>query len=190
MIKIKFIVISLILVVLCCMCTEKGTEAPTTPLAYSNEAKIYTNLEYKFSFEYPKDWNIVEDQKGLVFVIYGPMVLEGIFTINMSLQTAELEEETTFANFVNISELEIRTRHPGGYKKVDEYDTTIGGQPARVITADFIIEHKGTKYNLKDTYALFIKDNIGYLMFYDVPAEFHDDYIDCFELVINSFKFE
>jgi len=43
---------------------------------------------------------------------------------------------------------------------------------------------------LKDIGAIFIKDNVGYIITYDVPAKMHDEYKDCFELVIDSFEFE
>ena len=55
-------------------------------------------------------------------------------------------------------------------------------------TTPLKVEEK--EYFLKDSAAVFIKDNVGYIITYDAPAEFYDEYADSFELVINSFKFQ
>jgi hypothetical protein len=43
---------------------------------------------------------------------------------------------------------------------------------------------------IKDIQAFFIKGKVAYIITYDVVAEFHDQYADCFDLVISSLKFE
>lgn len=72
------------------------------------------------------------------------------------------------------------------YKKVDEHGATVCDCPARVHTVTF--DQQGTSVMMSQTY--FIKDNIAYVITYGATPKSHAQYYDCFECVINSFKFE
>jgi hypothetical protein len=71
---------------------------------------------------------------------------------------------------------------------VQAYNTTIGGLPAIVLVATLSVKCNGKKVDLKNKYAIVIKDKVAYTITYDAPAECHDEYADCFDLVISSFK--
>ncbi len=181
-------------VVLVVGCQQQPTPEPTPPPpppppSPTPETLTYTNSEYGFSVEYPKDWDVLEDFMESVVFLAGPQVLEGAFMVNINLATEQLPKDMTHNDFAKMVELNTK-RQVTDYNKVDEYSTEIGGQPAIVFTCTCTFEFEEKEYVLKDVCAVFIKDNIGYIITYDVPAESHDDYLDCFDLMINSFKFE
>ncbi len=153
------------------------------------ESLTYTNSEYGFSLEYPKDWDVMEDFMGMEVFLAGPLVLEGAYCINVSVAVEQLPEEMTLEDYGITVESNTKMALPD-YNKVDEYSTTIGGQPATVSTLTATVELEGTEYTLKDSCAIFIEDSVGYIITYDVPQEFHDQYADCFELVIGTFEFD
>ena len=145
------------------------------------ESRTYTNSEYNFSIDYPEDWDVLEDYMGMVFAFMGPLVLEETYYVNINLAAEQLPyEDMKLKDYGKAVELNTK-RTSTDYKKVDEYSTTIGGQPAIVIVFTCTFEVEGTKFALKDSVAVFIKNNIGYTITYDVPEEFHDQYADCFD---------
>ena len=153
------------------------------------ESLTYTNSEYGFSVEYPKDWDVMEDYMGTAVAFMGPLVLEDTYYININVFTEQLLEDMTLEDYVKLSDLSAKRTIPN-YNKQQEYSTTIGGLPATILVATQTFELDGEDIALKEKYAIFIKDEIGYTITYDVPAEFHDEYLDSFDLAINSFKFE
>ena len=185
------ILVVLLLVALVVGCAEKEevTTQEPTPSTPVKETQTYTNSEYGFSFGYPADWDIMEDFRGFVVFLAGPSVLDDVYMVNINLQTEQLSEEVTIKDYFQMVELNTK-RMAKDYNKMGEYDTSISRQPTTVFTCTATVESDGKSVTLKDTGAVFIKDNIGYVITYDVPEELHDNYIDCFELVIDSFEFE
>ncbi len=182
-IVILIIVLSMIPLI---SCAEK--EEPSTP-PYGKVTQTYSNSEYGFSLEYPEDWDIVEDVAGYVVVFTGPSLQEYIFTVNINLKVEQFLEEVTIKDFLQMVELanESKTKD---YTKVSEYDTIISGQSAKVVTLTAIMRFDEEAFKSKAVSAIFIKDNVGYIITYDVPVQMHEEYKDCFELVIDSFEFE
>lgn len=151
------------------------------------KSQTYTNSEFGFSVDYPADWGVREDLVGLVVVFGGPSVLEGIYDVNINVNAERLDHEITLKDYVTASDLRARKTIPN-YNKVQEYAATIDGLPAIVFVATFALKCNEKKVDLKNKYAIFIKDKVAYTITYDTPAECHDEYADCFDLVINSFK--
>ncbi len=147
----------------------------------------YTNSEYSFSVDYPADWDVREDLDGLVVVFAGPSVLEGIYDININVLAERLRKKMTLKDYVMASDLKAIQTIPN-YRKVQAEATTVSGLPAIVFVATLAVKCNGKKVSLKNKYAIFIKDKVAYTITYDTPAQFHDEYADCFDLVISSFK--
>jgi len=198
----KLVILSMvILLLLSPVATAVGCQqqpAPTTPTPTPTPTPIppptpetltYTNSEYGFSMEYPEDWDILEDYMGTVVFLGGPAVLEGTYMINISVAAQELPTKMTLEDFVRGGELIDKETIPN-YNKEEEYNTTIGGLPTSVQTITGTVELDGEDLLLRGKAARFVKDKFGYIITYDVPTEFHDQYLDYFELVISSFKFE
>jgi len=166
-------------------CGER--EEPSTP--YLKATQTYSNSQYGFSLEYPEDWGTVEDFPGFAVVFTGPYLQEYEFTVNISLEIGQFPGGVTMADLLQTVEWTTESKAED-YAKVGEYDTIIGGQSAKVFTVTATMEFNGRAVQLKDIGAIVIKDNVGYIITYDVPAKVHEEYKDCFELVIDSFRFE
>ena len=187
--KSAFIYIATLLALLAALlvgCQAQPTPATPTP---TPESQTYPNSEQGFSFKYPADWVFAEDYMGLVVFVGGPEVLEGDYTVNVSLATEQLPEEMRVEDYAKQVELNTKNSAPD-LNKVDEYNTTVGGQQAIVFTFTATLKVEEKEYFLKDSAAVLIKDGVGYIITYDVPIEFYDEYVDAFELVIDSFKFQ
>lgn len=153
------------------------------------ESRTYTNSEHGFSVEYPEGWDILEDYMGTIVLFAGPMVLEGDYYVNVNVREVQLPREMTLKDIVKSGEL-IDKRNIENYDKLEEYNTIVGGLPANVQTCTGILKVNGKDLLLKDKVARFVKDKVCYIITYDVPAEFHDEYTDCFNLVISTFEVE
>ena len=169
--------------------TFKFETPPPPPPPPTPQTLTYTNSDYGFSCDYPGDWDVMENYMGTVVLFGGPMVLEGAYMVNVSVQVTELPRKVTVEDLVKMGELQEKKQY-ANYSKLGEQSTTIGGQPAIVTTITCTIKVSGVDVPLKDKVARLIKDKVAYIISYDVPEESHDEYLDCFELVISSFKFE
>ncbi|MAH39273.1 MAG: hypothetical protein CL873_01875 [Dehalococcoidales bacterium] len=147
----------------------------------------YSSSKYNFSVDYPVNWDVREDLDGIVVVFAGPSVLEGIYDVNINVTAERLRKKMTLKDYVMEADLKAVKTIPD-YKKEQADLTTIGGQPAIVLVATLAVKSKGEKVSLKNKYAIFIKDKVAYIITYDTPVECHDEYADCFDLVIGSFK--
>jgi len=165
---------------------------PTTP----EETDTYTNSEYGFSVDYYKDWDVMEDYLGAVVGFMGPSVLEvggtHPYYANINIMTTPLPQDMTdipLKDRVAATMLNLKRTY-ADFNKVEEYSTTISGVPATVVVVTLTGEILGTEVSVKNKVAIFMKDEVGYSITYNVPAEFYDEYADSFDLAINSFKFD
>ena len=183
------VLVTLLLVVPMAGCQQEPPPSEPPPSLPTIEGLTYTNSEQGFSVEFPEDWDVMEDYMGMVVAFMGPLVLEGAYYININVRVEQLPEKMTFEDFVKSGELADKRTIPN-YKKIEEYSTTIAGLPANMHTITGTVKLDEKDLLLKDGVARFVKDEVGYVITYDTPEEFHDEYADCFELVISSFKFE
>ena len=168
-------------------CQQEPAQEP--PMA--SAAETYTNSEYGFSVEYPEGWGMEEGLMGSVVMFAGPSVLDSAYLVNINLLVEQLPEspKTTLEEYCSLTELYLK-EGLADYAKIEESSIEISGLPAIVRTVTLSVEYEGEKLVLEDSQAYVIRDNAAYIITYDVPSEFHDEYADCFELVINSLRFD
>jgi len=169
--------------------TPKPQEPVPTP-SPTMGTLTYTNSEHGFSVEYPEDWNCVESglPEGEIVAFIGPIVplAETEFTINIGISSWELQppiptlEEWYRANQMYMMEV------AEDYENLDEYSTIISGLRAIVSTNT----RSQYGYKIMGSLAGLLKEKRCYIITYMTPPEFYNDYVDCFELMISSFKFE
>ena len=162
---------------------QQQSEPPPSPLA--PETLAYTNSEYGFSLEYPKDWNVEEGSAGTVVLFAGPLVGEYEYMVNINIVTEELPSEMTVQDYARMAELQQKKAW-SDYVKVKEYTSTIVGLPAVVKT--FIATPIDVP--LKDIQVFFIKDKVAYIITYNAAIDSHDEYVEFFDLAISTFKFD
>ena len=120
----------------------------------------YTNSEYGFSVDYPADWDVREGVVGLVVAFDGPTVLEGIYDVNINVNAERLGQEMTLEDYVKASDMRARKTIPS-YKKVKEYTAEMSGLAATVLEATVAVKCNGKKVNLKNKYAIVLKDKVA-----------------------------
>ncbi len=185
------VLVTFLLVVPIAGCEQEPESTLTPPPQRpSIESLTYTNSEYGFSVEHPKDWDVLEDYMGTVVAFMGPLVLEGTFYININVWVEQIiHKDMTLKDYVKVSVLNAKKNLPN-YHKAQEYNTTISGLPATVLVVTWTGELDGEDVALKNKKAMLLKDEVAYTITYVVPAEFHDEYADCFDLAISTFNFE
>ena len=165
--------------------TPTPTPSPTpTPIL---ETLTYTNSEWGFSVEYPKDWSIHEGSGVATVVFVGPLIKETGGQISIIIGAQDLTEfpNLTLEECVDFAKLGIE-EGAQNYEEVGEYDAVVDGLPA--IVWSWREELEGTK--LLGTMANFMKDDVLYLINYGATPSCYDNYLDCFELMLSTFKFE
>ena len=169
--------------------TPPPSPAPPAPPAPppTTESLTYTNSEYGFLVEYPKDWDFQEGLVGTIVMFAGPFIMEEEYMINMNILAEELPEfpKMTVEDYAGVGEMQLK-RVADYYEKVDEHSATIDDLPA--IVRSYIADFEGVRQ--MQTQAYFLKENVAYVITYSAPVEFHDEYADCFGLVIGTFRFE
>ena len=188
------ILCTVILVVLLSVVSVAGCQQkpePTPPLAI--ESLTYTSSEHGFSVEYPKDWDAEEDLMvtGMVVAFMGPSVLGGSFTVNISIVKEQLPEfpKTKLEDYCRMVELNSK-RYLANYRKIEETSTTVSGLPAIMRTYNYTTKFDEEELVSKNCQVYFIKDDVAYTITYDTLVEFHNEYADCYDLVIRSFTFD
>ena len=111
--------------------------------------------------------------------------MPGEVMVNINIVTEELTKKFTVEDYGRMGELQQKKAWPD-YVKLQEYTTTISGLSAIVKTVTTTMQD----VPLKDIQAFFIKDKVAYVITYDVTTDSHDEYADCFDLVISTFKFD
>ena len=191
--RVRLLGLILALVSLTTSCVNVYQGAPEGDVALSSSSpsseasRTYTSSEYGFSVDYCKDWRVKEDYPGLAVVFAGPAVGEWNYYVNISIEIMPVAKGMTLADYVELYEEDVK-EDISNYTKVGEYSTTISGVPSAVlvITAPTSTDN-GDEVPLKDKVAIVLKDEVAYMITYDVPAAFHDEYAHCFDLAISSF---
>jgi hypothetical protein len=159
------------------------TPTPTPRL----ETLTYSDSEYGFSVEYPKDWDLEEGILEAIVMFAGPLVEEEQFMISVGIMADELPEfpKTTLEDYVRISRLKSK-KALDNYNTIDEYSTVVDDVTAMV--ERFTFDFNG--YVIMGTQAIFLRENVAYVVTYTATPGCHDDYLDCFELALSTFRFE
>lgn len=171
---------------------QQETPSPNPPASITTEGntRVYTNYKYGFSFTIcnNQEFEAVENLGGVAIALLGPTLGDmksriGVYVIaNKAPKNIKLEEyvrdsrknaEKTLANFAVEKESTITIGGVEAQQTLYTYTTTLG-------------EHD---YTFKNALIVFIKENAAYAIKYETPDEFHDEYSDCFDLLISTFKF-
>lgn len=156
-------------------------------LPHSSKPSTYTNSEYGFSLEYLGDWWFEEDLAAggdwTGIVAFGRDVEEVESFTFIAIMSVELPQspKVTLEDYYSHSTSQFRER-ADGLKLTKEDDITISGLPAKTLAVS------AEPFTMSMVF--FLKENTAYFITYDVPMECYDDYLDCFELVLSTFRFE
>ena len=168
-------------------CAPPLTPTPTPTPPPQMETLTYTDSEHGFSVEYPKDWDVQAGFMGTIVIFVGPVEEEtgGAININIGATTPAESPEVTLEEYARLFQLGVE-EDAKDYEKVDEYDAVVDDLPAIVCT--WKEDLAGT--TLTVTMAFFMKEDVVYGISYGATSEVYGDYLNCFELVLDSFNFD
>jgi len=167
--------------------TPSPSPTPSPTPTPSLETSTYTDSGHGFSVEYPKDWDVQAGFMGTIVIFVGPVEEEtgGAININIGTTTPAEPPEVTLKEYVRLFQVGVE-KDAKNYEKVDEYDAAVDDLPAIVWTwkEDLAVT------TLTVTMAFFMKEDVVYGISYGATSEVYGDYLDCFELVLDSFNFD
>jgi len=184
-VKKLVVLVALVALLLATACAVSPTPTPTPEPG----TLTYSNSEHGFSVGYPKDWDVQEEFMGTIVMFVGPVEEETGGAINVNIGAAESAEfpEVTLEEYVRLFKLRI-AEAAENYEELDEYDAVVDDLAAIVWT--WKEDLGGNTLTLMVTMAVFVKENVAYKVAYLSTSESHDDYLDRFELVLSTFKFD
>ena len=160
--------------------SSDGTTRPTD---------LYTNSEYGFSFSFFSDeFELIENYRDFDVALLGPFLWDYEHRINILIIIDKFPKNKSLDDFIE-DNIEAGEKTFEDYATVDEYSVTVAGLPARAVV--FTFKHKvGEEIaEYEDIFIAFIKDSMVYMIKYDVPTEFYEEFKDYFDMVVSSFQF-
>jgi hypothetical protein len=195
------ILLLLLLAILIAGC-ETPTSPATTPAAIpidsapasqpSAVSKMYTNTEHGFSCEYPAEWELIDDlseaekSKGITVIFVGPKSEEYDHRAEIIIEADELRGEFTTEQYAEMVGEQILKNNVPDYNVIKEDIIIISGRSG--IIRIFTATSDGLPLKYIQVYVM--KGKICYALTYDVTIDLHDKFIDCYNLVINTFKID
>jgi hypothetical protein len=180
--KKPVVLVAMVALLLATACAVSPTPTPTPEPG----TLTYSNSEHGFSVGYPKDWTVQEEFMGTIVMFVGPVEEETGGAINVNIGATEAPE-MTLEEYVRLFKLRI-AEGAANYEELDEYDAVVDDLAAMVWTWKEDLE--GTTLTLMVTMAVFMKEDVAYKISYLSTSESHDEYLDSFELALNTFKFD
>ncbi len=191
----SYFLIILVLLLLFAGCKHDSPPSSTNPFpgplpsTGTTEGLSEYNSKYGFSFNYcSSEFQISEDYKGVNVALLGPTLWDYYHRINIPIIIGEFPKNKSLDSLMK-DNIEKGEKELKDFTVVEEYSTTIGGLPAEGVLFTFKQKVGEEIAEYKDIFLVLKKDDAVYMIKYDVPTEFYDEYINCFNIMMSSFKF-
>lgn len=185
-----FALVFLFLTVFLIGCQPVPEPKPPTVIPPSTDKGIYSNSRYGFSFNTcSKEFEVKENYQGYAVAILGPLLGKelkhqiGIF-VYVAKDSGNTKLEDFLASHKKAGETTLTD-----FAISRENDTEITGITAKLLEFSYSLDIDDEKWVFQDVMISFKKDSYIYAIKYDVPAEFHQQYRDCFDRIISTLKF-
>jgi len=148
------------------------------------------NSQYGFTFNVcnDSDFELVENNGSSVVALVGPVLRDFKHDIRISVILFQIPKKITLDDFLTERQAAAKANLKN-FAILNETDTTIAGVPAKLSHSSFTIATNDDEINYRTTLAVFMKDNIIYAIQYETDAEIYEDHVQCFNLILSSFKF-
>ena len=165
------------------------TPTPLPEQQPQQDPNTYSNSKYGFSFGICKgeDIEVVENYHGTLVALLGAYLKDFEHRVGIGVIATEVSANTILEDILEESMKEAENTQ-ANFAITEEDTTTIAGVSAKLITFTYTMLISDIEYTFKDVLAIFMKDNTIYAIKYNVPEQLHDQYLDCFNLVLSTFK--
>ena len=175
-------------------CQQKTTSPPppNSPSSVTTQGgvKVYSNATYGFSFTIcnSKDFELQEKYRGTTVALAGPLLADFKHQIAVSVVTNKVPKNTKLEDYITAARKEAE-RTLKDFAITDERPTTISGIQAKLTSYTYTTTINEEDIIFKNTHVTFIQDNTLYAVGYESSEEFYDQYVECFNIVLSTFKF-
>jgi hypothetical protein len=173
-------------------CQQENKPAPVPPKSGTKgRPTAYSNSKYGFSFSIcnSRDFEFKENYVGAIATLLGPLLKDLKHQIVITVIIIKVPNNTKLEDYLQAGK-KAGENTLANFAITDESDTVIGGIPAKLQSINYTLNIDNEDLAFKDILAVFMKDNNIYAIKYEVPAEFHDQYVDCFNLILSTFRFK
>ncbi len=189
-----FIAITLLLVVITA-CQQQAppakTPPPGTPLIETKDGvKTYINTKYNFSFTVcnSKHFELEENVGAATVALVGPRLNDYKTPISITVTIGGLPANSSFEDYLKSSRKEAE-KSLNKFAVTDETTIQVSNIAAKQSSYTYTATVGEMEYVFQDKLIVFMKDNKIYAIKYDVPEDFYNEYSECFNSVVSTFKF-
>ncbi|HEX76698.1 MAG TPA: DUF1795 domain-containing protein [Dehalococcoidia bacterium] len=163
--------------------------APPPPI---EETKTYTNSQYGFSFDCPKDWDelpqeMFEQEEGAAFVVaagfWAPVACGGGFA-NVNVVRETLPSRVSVQAYWEENKQRVREELER-YTIISERGTEINGVPAVKVVATFDYQVMPVQH----VQAFLVEGKTGWVVTCTCTPDCWDEYEPTFSRIVDSFRF-
>jgi hypothetical protein len=187
------ITIMLLLVVLtgCQQQTPSTKTPPATPQIETKDGvKTYINTKYNFTFNVcnNREFEVEENYGGTTVALLGPRLNDFKRRICVTVTVIGLSANSSLEEYLK-SSLKEAEKSLTKFAVTDETTIQVSDITAKQSSFTYTATIGDQEYIFQDKLIVFMKDNKIYAIKYDVPEEFYNEYSECFNSLVSTFKF-
>jgi len=182
------VLVAILILPVLAACQQPSVPPPS--ISTQGNARVYTNFKYGFSFTIcdNKEFEVVQNYGGTLVALRGPLLADLKTQISIYMIAKEVPKNTKLEDFLAADRKESE-KTLSNFALLSEGTTTIGNIQARRTSFTYTATLSEQDYTFKNTLVVFMKDNVIYAMKYETPDESYDEFVDCFNVLISTFKF-
>jgi hypothetical protein len=172
-------------------CQNPSPSQPSKPIIEKQgNTQIYSNTKFNFTFNLcnSNDFYLTENFLGATVALRGPLLKDLKHEILISVTVTKLSGTTNLEDLLKNSVTNAQ-KNLKNFALTSTTSTLIGGIQAKLQSYTYTNTIGDEEWAFNDLLAVFVKDSLLYAIKYEVPDEFHKEYLDCFTSLTSTFKF-
>jgi hypothetical protein len=171
-----------------------GCQPPPPPrppeITTEGNTRIYNNYQYGFSFTIcnDQDFEAAEDKSGNGIALIGPTLGDFKTRIRVIMLANKAPKNFKFEEYIKENRKEA-AKTLANFAVEKEGAITIDGVAAQQTFYTYTTALGEHEYTFRNALIIFLKGDNLYVIKYETPDEFYDEYSDCFDLLLSTFKF-
>ncbi len=183
---------SILIITISLVACQPATTSPKPPpssITTVGNTKVYSNSKYGFSFSICNnpDFEFSENYGKAIAAQIGPLLADFKHRIGIYVMAYKVSKNTSIDDYLKAGIKEAE-KTLTDFATISEKNTTVADVPAKLSLYTYTINMNDENYRFKNTLVAFIKNDTVYALRYDTPEEFYDQYVECFNLLLSTFK--
>ena len=183
---------SILVITISLVACQPATTSPQPPpysITAEGNTKVYSNYKYGFSFSICNnpDFEFAENYGKAVAAQIGPLLADLKHRIGIYVMVDKVPKNTNLDDYLKAGMKEAENTLTD-FAIISEKNTTVSDLQAKLSLYTYTINMNDEDFKFKNTLVAFIKNDTVYGLKYDTPEEFYDQYVECFNLLLSTFK--